>query len=77
MGLFDRFLGSNADFTDHAEAARVRKALADLDERQGRYNACSRPGDGTFERDTAAMERKRAALEDQLDWATCSGKYKR
>lgn len=77
MGFLEKILGPNPDFIDHAEADRVRKELAELDKHQKELNFCSRPGDGTYERDNAAIEHKRSELKDQLEWATCSGKYKR
>ncbi|MEV2278532.1 hypothetical protein AB0I72_23395 [Nocardiopsis sp. NPDC049922] len=71
MGLFSR---KEPDYTDPAEAARVRKELAKLDASQRRHEQSV---GGIWPRDKAAYDRQRAQLTDQLDWATCSGKYKR
>ncbi|WP_116245615.1 hypothetical protein [Nocardiopsis sp. FIRDI 009] len=71
MGLFSR---KEPDYTNPAEAARVRQELAKLDAFQRKDEQSV---GGIWPRDKAAYDRKRAKLQDQLDWATCSGKYKR
>ena len=77
MGFLDKILGPTPDYTNSASAQAAREALAKHDAHRAEYEACGYPNDGTYERDTAAMDYKRAELLDNLAFAEQSGKYKR
>jgi len=76
MSFLDRILGPTPDYANSASARAAREALAKHDAHRAEYEACSYPGDGTYERDTAAMDYKRAQLLDDVAFAEQSGKYK-
>ncbi|MEE2055709.1 hypothetical protein [Nocardiopsis tropica] len=76
MGFLDKILGPTPDYANSESARAAREALAKHDADRARYEACGYPNDGTYKRDTAAMDRKRAELLDNVAFAEQSGKYK-
>jgi len=77
MGFLDKILGPIPDYANSASARSAREALAKHDVHRAEYEACSYPNDGTYKRDTAAMDYRRAQLLDDVAFAEQSGKYKR